>query len=66
MHAVEGPADATLTSLKGKKALCGLTPRMGWDLDLFVDTQCKRCLSKVRDMAVKGYLVYESMERDVQ
>jgi hypothetical protein len=25
-------------------ALCGMTPRMGWGLDLFIDAPCERCV----------------------
>ncbi len=26
-------------------ALCGLTPKHGWGLDMFIDAPCKRCLA---------------------
>lgn len=27
-----------------KRAACGLLPRYGWGLDLFIDEPCKRCV----------------------
>jgi hypothetical protein len=29
------------------RALCGLFPRHGWGLDLFIDDKCKKCVKKV-------------------
>ncbi len=35
LHAIEAPADAKFSVVKRKTALCGLTPRHGWDIDMF-------------------------------
>ena len=47
LHAVEGGENATFTELRHASALCGLWPRHGWSLDLFIDQKCKRCEAKV-------------------
>ncbi len=46
-HAVEATATQTLESVRYVKAACGLLPRHGWGMDLFVDRPCARCLVKV-------------------
>lgn len=43
LHAVEGPEGATLKELRFKGALCGLRPRHGWGLDMFIEDKCARC-----------------------
>jgi hypothetical protein len=30
-------------ALGKRRALCGLRPRHGWGIDLFIDEKCKRC-----------------------
>lgn len=44
-HAVEVSDDAKLP-LKGVRALCGLLPRHGWGLDLFIERKCVYCAKK--------------------
>ena len=43
LHAVEGPEGAKFSDVRHTEALCGLYPRHGWSLDLFIDQRCKRC-----------------------
>jgi hypothetical protein len=40
-----------MRSIRGQSALCGLTPRHGWDLDMFIDRPCVRCLNKAKEVA---------------
>jgi hypothetical protein len=47
LHAVEATKDALLSELKRKSAVCGLRPRTGWGLDLFIDARCTRCEKKL-------------------
>ena len=37
----------TFAQLGKRRALCGLRPRHGWGMDLFLDTNCKRCEAKL-------------------
>lgn len=48
-HAVEATEQTTLQEVKRRRALCGLLPRNGWTLDLFMDTnlKCKRCVERI-------------------
>lgn len=46
LHAVEADDKDSIISCYYKAALCGLRPRHGWSLDLFIDEPCKRCLKK--------------------
>jgi hypothetical protein len=46
LHAVNAAADENFAGLKYRAALCGLRPRHGWGLDMFVEDKCKRCLEK--------------------
>lgn len=32
------------TKIDKSPAACGLTPRHGWDADMFIEQKCKRCL----------------------
>jgi hypothetical protein len=43
-HAVCADENTLFVELRNQPSLCGLIPRHGWDIDLFVDTKCKRCL----------------------
>jgi hypothetical protein len=47
LHAVEAGDLEKFSEIGGRTALCGLRPRWGWSLDLFVDEKCKRCEKKV-------------------
>ena len=45
LHSVAIP-DGELSG-KGFVALCGLMPRHGWGVDLFVTDKCKKCLKRL-------------------
>lgn len=52
LHAVETGADTlsykvTFADIRWKPALCGLLPRHGWGLDLFIEAKCERCAAKI-------------------
>jgi len=49
LHAVMAENEETLSQLRGRRAACGLLPKYGWGLDLFVDRKCARCLAIVVD-----------------
>ena len=46
LHAVQTTAQNKFSELRGKKAACGLVPKHGWGLDMFIDdnAKCSRCL----------------------
>lgn len=51
LHLVE--SDATEFSALGKgpkavRSLCGLRPRHGWSLDMFIDAKCERCVAALK------------------
>lgn len=48
LHAVEAPEKASFADTRAVRALCGLLPRHGWGLDLFIgdDARCQRCSTK--------------------
>ena len=48
LHAVRATAETKFDQIKGQSALCGLIPRHGWGLDMFVTDRCKRCAAKMR------------------
>ncbi len=33
-------------------ALCGLRPRHGWGLDMFIEDQCKRCVARAKKLGI--------------
>lgn len=43
LHAIEASAETTLFEARGLRAACGLRPRHGWGLDMFINDHCKRC-----------------------
>ncbi len=47
LHAVEANHSEKFRDIKRRVALCGLKPKHGWGLDLFIDEKCKKCLSHV-------------------
>jgi len=49
LHAVEAAADAKFSEITRQPALCGLVPRHGWSLDMFIETRCKRCQRLIKD-----------------
>ena len=34
-------------------ALCGLVPKHGWGLDMFIDEPCKRCVAKAEKLGIE-------------
>lgn len=46
LHAIPNRTlDEDCAAFKRRRALCGLMPRHGWGLDLFIDDKCARCQS---------------------
>ncbi len=43
LHAVYGKETQLFSDIGRKKSLCGLRPRHGWSLDLFIEDKCKKC-----------------------
>lgn len=43
LHAVEAKAEEEFKAIASRRALCGLLPRYGWGLDLFVTDHCATC-----------------------
>ncbi len=43
MHYVAGVGNEDTLPIKGKRAACGLRPRHGFSLDLFIEDKCQRC-----------------------
>jgi hypothetical protein len=55
LHAVMAGDHQKFSELRyGYPGLCGVRPRHGWSLDLFIDAKCVRCVKKTREM---GYVV---------
>lgn len=50
LHAVVADGSETFANIGKRRALCGLRPRHGWSMDLFIEDKCKRCLAKVAAM----------------
>lgn len=44
LHAVAASEYDTLTSVRCSSAACGVRAAHGWDMDLFIDRPCARCL----------------------
>jgi len=42
----EDESNMSFAALGKRRALCGLRPRHGWGIDLFIDAKCKRCEAK--------------------
>jgi len=45
LHAVPMKEDEPYANYKRRAALCGLSPRHGWSVDLFIEDKCVRCQS---------------------
>lgn len=43
LHAVQAETTDTFMSIGRAVAACGLRPRHGWSLDMFITDRCKRC-----------------------
>lgn len=46
LHAVYGLPLDSFASLGRSRALCGVRPRHGWSLDLFIEDPCLKCIAK--------------------
>lgn len=53
LHAVIAANSETLKQIGHRIALCGLMPKNGWDMDLFVEDRCKRCAHALENRKVK-------------
>lgn len=42
-HAVEADEATLFKDIRDRRALCGLRPRHGWGMDLFIEDKCARC-----------------------
>jgi hypothetical protein len=47
LHALEAEEKATFSGVGKQRSLCGLRPRHGWSLDLFIEEKCARCAKKL-------------------
>lgn len=47
LHAIRGDESESFADIKRRPSLCGLIPRHGWGLDLFIEDRCARCASKL-------------------
>lgn len=47
LHAVEAAESETLSQVAGRRAACGLRPAHGWDLDMFIEDRCARCVARL-------------------
>lgn len=47
LHAVKAQPDDTLQGVGRQAASCGLVPAHGWDLDLFINQPCEKCVRRV-------------------
>lgn len=43
VHCVAVGSRTRLSELRDQPALCGLIPRTGWGMDLFIEEECARC-----------------------
>jgi hypothetical protein len=43
LHAIEASPETTFSEVRILPAACGLRPRHGWGLDMFIEDRCKRC-----------------------
>ncbi len=46
---------------KRRPAFCGSWPRHGWGVDLFIDTECRRCISAFGKREAAGE-VFQDLE----
>lgn len=53
LHAVYGLPLDSFESLKRSRALCGVRPRHGWGIDLFIEDPCLRCVAKAMSLGIE-------------
>jgi hypothetical protein len=54
LHAVEVEDITSFSDIKRKRAICGIRPRYGWGLDLFITDPCERCMQITGQRPVNG------------
>lgn len=62
LHAVRASENTKFSDIRGRRAACGLLPRHGWSLDLFIEEKCQRCLALMERAAAAR----ESLEGETQ
>lgn len=45
LHAIEAEDTETFPQIRSRRAACGLRAAHGWDLDLFIERRCSRCVA---------------------
>lgn len=50
LHAIAAQDTEKLEDTKGRVAACGLRPRHGWSIDLFINVKCKKCVKKIANL----------------
>ncbi len=53
LHAIEVTEAGQATAFRHAQALCGLLPRHGWGVDLFIDEPCIRCVKRAMKRGVE-------------
>lgn len=53
LHAVYGLPLDSFASLQRSAALCGIRPRHGWLLDLFIEDPCLKCVAKALGLGLE-------------
>lgn len=57
LHAIAESGGSTFAEVRNRRAKCGLLPRHGWGLDLFIEDRCARCeqaIAATERRAVRG------------
>lgn len=54
LHAIELKDGEPYEEYKRRTALCGLWPRHGWGVDLFIDAECSRCVKAMEKREAAG------------
>jgi hypothetical protein len=60
LHAV--PVDDQAVPEKKAQALCGLRPRHGWGMDLFIEDECSRCAAAMEKREKAGDTFIDQQE----
>jgi hypothetical protein len=47
LHAVVATPQMKFSELGRQRSVCGIRPRWGWNLDLFIERKCARCAKKL-------------------
>lgn len=53
-HAVNMGEKTNLSEVKYRTALCGIIPRHGWGMDLFIEDKCTRCIKALAKLSVES------------